>query len=217
MDMTTESLEPTATPPVAADHPAAVESVVASPGGRRHPKRAAAAVAGSLLVAGGAIAALLGPISVNAASPSPSPSSAASAPAASQGTTGSSGTIAAVPSGGSGTHVSDTSVAAKAIGISEADLLTALQSGKTIADVAKANNVDPQKVIDALVQDDLAEHAAAVTAGTLTQAQAATQLANLTQHATDQVDSTPPAGPGPGGPGAVPSGGSGTSGSTTGG
>lgn len=215
--MNTESFEPTGAPAVEAGDPAAVEPIATSPGGRRHPKRAAAAVAGSLLIAGGAIATLLGPISVNAESPSPSPSSAASAPAASQGTTGSSGTTGAAPSGGSGTHVSDTSVAAKAIGISEADLLTALQSGKTMADVAKANNVDPQKVIDALVQDDLAEHAAAVTAGTLTQAQADAQKANVTQHATDQVDSTPPAGPGPGGPAAPPSGGSGTSGSTSGG
>lgn len=88
--------------------------------------------------------------------------------------------------------VTDTSVAANAIGISEADLLTALNNGQTIADVAKANNVDPQKVIDALVKDGQDELAAAVTQGALTQAQADAEQAEVTQRATDQVNGTFP-------------------------
>ena len=44
-------------------------------------------------------------------------------------------------------------VVAKAIGISEADLTKAIESGKTIAQVAHDHDVDPQKVIDALVAD----------------------------------------------------------------
>ncbi len=44
-------------------------------------------------------------------------------------------------------------VAAKALGMTTADLLTELRAGKSIADVAKEKNVDVQKVIDALVAD----------------------------------------------------------------
>ncbi|HEY5474193.1 MAG TPA: hypothetical protein VIK32_13510 [Candidatus Limnocylindrales bacterium] len=100
--------------------------------------------------------------------------------------------------------VSDTSVAAQAIGISESDLVTALNNGQTMADVAKANNVDPQKVIDALVEDGKQELAAAVQAGTLTQAQSDSMATDLTQRVTDQVDGTFPAHRG--GPDAPPAG-----------
>ena len=43
------------------------------------------------------------------------------------------------------------SVAADAIGITEAELRTALEGGQSIAQVAEANGVDVQKVIDAMV------------------------------------------------------------------
>jgi len=39
------------------------------------------------------------------------------------------------------------------IGISESDLKAAIQSGQSIAQIAQAHNVDPQKVIDALVAE----------------------------------------------------------------
>jgi transposase-like protein len=107
------------------------------------------------------------------------------------------------PGGFGGRHelVSDESVAAKAIGISEADLKSALQSGKTMADVAKAHNVDPKKVIDALVADGQSELADQVKNGRLTQAQADEMKTHLTQHATDQVNGKFRGGPGgPGGP-----------------
>src|SRR5258706_11387834 len=92
--------------------------------------------------------------------------------------------------GGFGGHElgSDLAIAAKAIGISEADLTTALDKGQTIAAVAKAHKVDPQKVIDALKADKLAELAAAVKAGTLTQSQADALKARVAQHAADQVN-----------------------------
>ena len=86
--------------------------------------------------------------------------------------------------------ISDTSVVAKAIGISEADLKTALASGQTMAVVAKAHNVAVQTVIDALVADGKSELAAAVKAGTITQAQADAMQANLVQRVTDQVNGT---------------------------
>lgn len=95
-------------------------------------------------------------------------------------------------------------VAAKTIGIDEAALRTELQSGKTIADVARAHNVDLKTVIDALVTDMQSHLAADVASGRLTQAQADRMQTNASQHATDLVNGTPPArgdfGPPPGAP-----------------
>lgn len=51
--------------------------------------------------------------------------------------------------GGHGGEVLAT--AAEVIGVSVDDLRTALRDGQTLADVAQANGVDPQAVIDALV------------------------------------------------------------------
>jgi hypothetical protein len=56
---------------------------------------------------------------------------------------------------------------AKSIGISTDDLKTELQGGKSIADVAKAHNVDPQKVINDLVASASAKIDAAVQSGKL--------------------------------------------------
>ncbi len=58
-------------------------------------------------------------------------------------------------------------VAAKAIGIDAKELATALRDGKSIADVARANGVDPTKVVDALVKAGTARVDAAVVAGRL--------------------------------------------------
>jgi len=154
-----------------------------------------AKITGALIVGGVAGAAILGPISTIAASPTPSSSAPTS------GTTGSGGASTTTPGasdqdqdgpgGRGGGHVeavTDTSVVAKAIGISEADLQTALQGGQSVADVAKAHNVNLQVVIDALVADGQAELDAAVKAGTLTQAQADAEKTELTQRATDQAN-----------------------------
>jgi len=162
---------------------------------RRAARGQKARIAGALILGGVAGAAILGPISTLAASPAPAASSA----------TGSGTTPAATsvpdadhdqghgPGGLGGGHieaVTDTSVVAKAIGISEADLQTALQGGQTVAAVAKAHNVVLQTVIDALVADGQSELDAAVKAGTLTQAQADAEKATLTQRATDQANGT---------------------------
>jgi transposase-like protein len=105
--------------------------------------------------------------------------------------------------------VSDLSVAAKAIGISEADLLTALRSGSSIADVAKQHGVDVQTVVDALVKDAETELADALKAGRITQAQADQVKAGLQARVTERVNATGgmfPRGPlGHDGPGAGPS------------
>ena len=181
---------------------------------------ASAALAGALLL-GGTGAAIL-PSLVAAADPTAAPSAATAAPAT-NGTDpagrhggpgeGGPGRLGMDGPGGPGKGgpgrmhveaVSHASVVATALGISEADLTTALQSGKSLADVAAANNVDVQKVIDALVADARTEIAADVTAGTLTQAQADTQLANVVQRITDRVNHAGKGGPGRpdmGGPG----------------
>ena len=161
-----------------------------------------AKIAGALIVGGVAGAAILGPLSALAASPTP-PAVTSPSTGASSGSGTTSGAAAATPSeepgeaaevhgqgGGRNESVTDTSVVAKAIGISEADLTTALQGGQTVAAVAKAHNVNLQVVIDALVADGQAELDAAVKAGTLTQAQADAEKANLTQRATDQANGT---------------------------
>jgi hypothetical protein len=63
-------------------------------------------------------------------------------------------------------------ISAKTIGVTPKDLVSTLRSGKSIAQVAQANNVDPQTVVDALVQAADAKIGAAVTNHRLTQAQA---------------------------------------------
>jgi hypothetical protein len=97
-------------------------------------------------------------------------------------------------------HRLDLSVAASTIGVSEADLKTALQSGQSIADVANAHGVDPQTVIDALVADAQQHLADDVSSGRLTQDQADQISADLAPHITDAVNQAGLRG-GPGGGG----------------
>ena len=153
------------------------------------------AIAAAVVAGGAAIALLIGAGAAFAASPTPStpPAAATATPsptAASATPSTQAGKVTGGTPFGKSETVSDASVVAKVIGITEADLNTALSSGQTIAAVAKAHNVDPQKVIDALVTDGLDELAAQVKAGTLTQAQADAEKAEVTQRATDQVNGT---------------------------
>jgi hypothetical protein len=97
------------------------------------------------------------------------------------------------------------SVAAEAIGIEESELLEALRSGDTIADVARANDVDVQTVIDAIVADMNTHLDQAVEDGRLTQEQADERKANAAERATDLVNGELPAG-GPMGRGGPPPG-----------
>jgi uncharacterized protein YidB (DUF937 family) len=93
----------------------------------------------------------------------------------------------------------DVAIAASTIGVSESDLRTALQNNQSIADVAKAHNVDEQKVIDAISAADTKAIDQAVTDGKLTQTQADQMKSNLPAHVKDEVERTGM--PGPGGPG----------------
>ena len=100
-----------------------------------------------------------------------------------------------------GRHGDDLAVAATYLGVSQADLLTSLQSGKTLAQVAAATSgKSVAGLIDALVAAEKTELAAAVTAGRLTQAQADQIATGLTAHVTAEVNGTRPD-HGPGGRG----------------
>ncbi len=83
--------------------------------------------------------------------------------------------------------------AATALGMTNEELRTELQAGKTIAQVAQAENVDVQKVIDAMVADAKAHLAEKVAAGRLTQAEADAKAATLTESITTLVNEGPPA------------------------
>jgi hypothetical protein len=82
--------------------------------------------------------------------------------------------------------------AAKAIGITTDQLRTAVEGGQSIAAVAKAKGVDPQKVIDALVAEVKTRAAAEVAKGDATQAEANTAIARATIRITAIVNGTLP-------------------------
>lgn len=79
---------------------------------------------------------------------------------------------------------------ASTIGITEDELRTQLQSGKTLAEVAGDKT---PAVIDALVAEATARIDQAVTDGKLTAEQATERKANLTERITAMVNRTPPA------------------------
>jgi hypothetical protein len=152
---------------------------------------------GAFVIAGVAGATLLGARNASAQDPTATAAPAASgAPAASWAPT------AATPAGKGGRGGADFggdgfghwAAIAKAIGISETDLQTALASGKTIAAFATEKGVAVQTVIDAYVADENAEIDAAVKAGTLTEAQATTEKANAATRGAEIVNGTGPAG-----------------------
>ena len=92
--------------------------------------------------------------------------------------------------------------AATYLGINATDLRTQLQSGKTLADIAKATS---GKTVDGLIQAivtaETSEIDQAVKDGKITADQATQMRTNLTQRVTDMVNATHPMGPGMGGPG----------------
>jgi hypothetical protein len=155
-------------------------------------KKALGAVAFAATLTGGAVGgAMLGipsvsdaaqPTATSAPSSTTAPKTDSSAPDDHKG-----------PGHGFGFEVFDLSAAAKVLGISEDDLKTRLGKGDTLAEIAKDEGVDVQKVIDALV-----------TAGKQQIDQAAADAkAHLSERITDLVNNGfPDKGdhPGPGGP-----------------
>ncbi len=83
---------------------------------------------------------------------------------------------------------------ATALNMSEADVRTQLDSGKSLADIAAAQNVSVQSVIDAVVADMKAHVSTEVASGEITQTEADAKLADVVARATDMVNGVRPAG-----------------------
>ena len=91
--------------------------------------------------------------------------------------------------GGGGMGMSQShDAAAKALGMTSDELYTAVQGGKSLADVAKDQKVSVDSLVKAMVADAEGDIAAAVKAGTMTQAQADTLKSSLTDRITNQVN-----------------------------
>ena len=97
------------------------------------------------------------------------------------------------------------------LGLSGDQIRTQIEAGKTLAQIAAAQNKSVSGLEDAIVADAKSHLDADVTAGKLTQAQEDTMLAKLKAHVDEMVTSTRPqhpggpgmgqGGPGGGGPG----------------
>jgi hypothetical protein len=82
------------------------------------------------------------------------------------------------------------STAATALGATEDEVRAALRSGQSLAALATAKGVDPQKVIDALLAPIVEHEKADVASGKDTQAESDKQLADATTRITDFVNGT---------------------------
>ena len=97
-------------------------------------------------------------------------------------------------SGGHGRGHRDLDTAARVIGVTTDELHTALESGKTLAQVARSQGISQATLVDKLVAAETARLAAAVKAGRLTQAQAEADTAALRTRITERVTTSRPAG-----------------------
>lgn len=79
-------------------------------------------------------------------------------------------------------------VAAKYLGMTQAQLRTALNGGKTLAQVAKSKSKSVDGLVDAMVADAKANLADAVKAGRLTQAESQAMQADLKARITQMVN-----------------------------
>ncbi len=84
------------------------------------------------------------------------------------------------PTGMKMDHPSPLAAVSKVLGITEAELKTELQAGKSVADVAKAKNIDLATVKAALLAEAKAHIDAEVAAGEHTAAEGAAELAKVT-------------------------------------
>lgn len=80
------------------------------------------------------------------------------------------------------------SAAAEALGMTEQDLRAAGEAGKTLADVAAEQGVEPDALVDALVAAAQERLATAVEQGRITQEQADARAADLEARITESLD-----------------------------
>jgi polyhydroxyalkanoate synthesis regulator phasin len=99
-----------------------------------------------------------------------------------------------LPGGHHGRHLlgAGLDAAAEAIGITDDELRTALEGGQSIAEVAEANDVDVQTVIDALVAAATEHIDQAVTDGRIDADRAEELKADLTERITARVNGEAP-------------------------
>ena len=79
-------------------------------------------------------------------------------------------------------------IAAETIGVSRADLRSQLRDGKTVAEIAQANDVEPQAVVDAIVTAANERIDKAVVEGKITAERAAAAKARVPELARKLVD-----------------------------
>jgi hypothetical protein len=91
----------------------------------------------------------------------------------------------------SGAMDSISNAAATAIGITSQQLDTEQQTGKSIADVAQAHNVSPQKVKDAMLAAARADINSQVQSGKMTQAQGDAQFSEITRWLDSFMNTAP--------------------------
>jgi lambda repressor-like predicted transcriptional regulator len=162
------------------------------------------ALASGIIVTSGAAA--LGITSFASAQGGPRASSVAQAASTDSTVPGASGTSATLPAGlggADGDHggmgnpfIADNT--AKVLGLTTADLQTKLQSGSTLADLAKAANVSTSDLKAAVLADIKAHLAADVKSGEHTQADADAELTRLTADIDNMINGVRPAGMGGG-------------------
>ena len=80
--------------------------------------------------------------------------------------------------------------AAQHLGLSQEDLRAQLQTGQSLADVARSRNIDPQTLITQLVADAQSRIAQAVQSGQITQAQADQMTQSLPDRVRQMVEAT---------------------------
>ena len=80
--------------------------------------------------------------------------------------------------------------AAQVLGMTQTDLVTTLNTGKTIADVAKDKGVALDKIVEAFIAARKTALDQAVTSGRMTQAQEDAMLATMRTNVTAQLSAT---------------------------
>lgn len=118
-----------------------------------------------MLAAGAALGMTLAGLGVAGAQTGGPPPTTAPAPETEEGAHATGGCEGRGP-GHHGRRLAHFAAAAKAIGVSEEELRTALRSGQSLAQVAESKGVAPKTVIDALVAEAKAALAAKVAAAT---------------------------------------------------
>ncbi|HHS98003.1 MAG TPA: hypothetical protein ENK08_08930 [Chloroflexi bacterium] len=76
---------------------------------------------------------------------------------------------------------------AQATGLSEDEVIAALESGQTFAQIAEAQGVDPQAIVDAFVAEREEMLEEAVSEGRLTQEQADEMLEEMSEHLAERL------------------------------